>query len=188
MGKIIYLIGASGSGKDAILSWLRQTDSSKLNLMIAHRYICRDWQSGNENHIELSQSEFLRRQALGGFALSWQANGLYYGIGRELDFWLEQEQVVVVNGSREYLATALSLYGDALKPLLIQVDPDVLRQRLIARGRESLADIEARLKRNQTQNQAALLDKCHVIHNNTSIEEAGQQFISLVHSLVDMES
>ena len=54
---------------------------------------------------------------------------------------------MLVNGSRAHLAQTRARYP-ALLVLLLTVDQTVLRQRLIARGRESLADIEARLARN----------------------------------------
>lgn len=189
MSKIIYLIGASGSGKDAVLSHLREQLSKEyamLPLMIAHRYISRDWQSGNENHIQLSEHEFQQRQDLGLFALAWQANGLYYGIGGEIENWRQQGQIVVVNGSRGYLPAAMQLYGDKLAPVLIKVDTKVLRQRLIARGRESMAEIEARLRRTQQQFCATngLLEHCHVIHNDSDINEAVQQLVTHINSFL----
>jgi ribose 1,5-bisphosphokinase len=192
MSKIIYLMGASGSGKDSILSGVRQQlseEQSKLNLIIAHRYICREWQSGNENHIELSEMEFQHRQRLNLFALHWQANGLRYGIGREIDLWLAQGQNVIVNGSREYLPTAMTLYGDNLIPVLIKVDEATLRQRLIARGRESSEDIEARLARvftNETLSSDSnknVMDKCHIIDNNAQINDAVQKLTAFINSL-----
>ncbi|MDE8602151.1 ribose 1,5-bisphosphokinase [Marinomonas sp. RSW2] len=192
MSKVIYLIGASGSGKDSVLAGVRQWLNTEAltslpNLMITNRYICRDWQSGNENHIELSEAEFQRRQQLGCFSLDWQANGLRYGIGKEIDLWLAKGQNVIVNGSREYLPTAMTIYGKDLVPVLIKVETDILRQRLINRGRESLPDIEARLTRTQQQFASSKakgpLDQCHVINNNTNIDDAVLQLISYLNSL-----
>jgi ribose 1,5-bisphosphokinase len=54
---------------------------------------------------------------------------------------------VLVNGSRGHLAQARQRYPDLLAVLLI-VNDSTLRERLQARGRESVADIEARLQRN----------------------------------------
>lgn len=54
---------------------------------------------------------------------------------------------VLVNGSRAHLAQTRERYPTLLV-LLLTVDQTVLRQRLLARGRESLADIEERLARN----------------------------------------
>ncbi|MBN0002302.1 phosphonate metabolism protein/1,5-bisphosphokinase (PRPP-forming) PhnN, partial [Pseudomonas aeruginosa] len=54
---------------------------------------------------------------------------------------------VLVNGSRGYLAQARRRYPDLLA-VLLGGKPEVLRQRLLARGRESPEEIEARLARN----------------------------------------
>ena len=52
MGRLIWLMGPSGSGKDSLLSALRQREHSQL--LVAHRYITRDANAGSENHIALS--------------------------------------------------------------------------------------------------------------------------------------
>lgn len=57
MGKLIWLMGPSGSGKDSLLSALRQREHSQL--LVAHRYITRVANAGSENHIALSEQEFL---------------------------------------------------------------------------------------------------------------------------------
>lgn len=191
MSKLVYVIGASGSGKDSILSVLRQqlvanADESN-KILIAHRYITRDWQAGNENSQQLSQMEFMQRQQLGLFALHWQANGLHYGIGMEINLWLEKGCCVVVNGSREYLPEAKARYGDRLAPVLVQVDVNVLRQRLQDRGRESQQEIEARLARSQQTCADPLvqemLNQSHILPNNTKVEEAAQALQSYIHTL-----
>lgn len=56
MGRLIWLMGPSGSGKDSLLSALRQREHSQL--LVAHRYITRDANAGSENHIALSEQEF----------------------------------------------------------------------------------------------------------------------------------
>ena len=52
MGKLIWLMGPSGSGKDSLLEVLRQQEHS--DLLVAHRYITRPATAGCENHIALS--------------------------------------------------------------------------------------------------------------------------------------
>lgn len=185
MSNIIYLIGASGSGKDSILAALReqvfrQQISDKKSVIVAHRYITRNWLSGSENHIQLSENEFMQRQEHNLFALYWHANGLSYGIGREIDLWLEQDFHVIVNGSREYLPTAQSLYPDQLIPVLIKVDQETLAQRLELRGREKPTEIKARLERLEDY---AEEDQCHIIDNNQSLDHAVQQLQDFIASL-----
>lgn len=107
-GKLIWLMGASGSGKDSLLTELRQREQTQL--LVAHRYITRDASAGSENHIALSEQEFFTRAGQNLLALSWHANGLYYGVGIEIDLWLHAGFDVVVNGSRAHLPQARARY------------------------------------------------------------------------------
>lgn len=61
MGKLIWLMGPSGSGKDSLLAELRLREQTQL--LVAHRYITRDASAGSENHIALSEREFYPRGA-----------------------------------------------------------------------------------------------------------------------------
>ena len=81
-GKLIWLMGASGSGKDSLLTELRQREQTQL--LVAHRYITRAASAGSENHIALSEQEFFTRAGQNLLALSWHANGLYYGVASRL--------------------------------------------------------------------------------------------------------
>jgi hypothetical protein len=56
-GKLIWLVGPSGSGKDSLLAALRQREHPQL--LVAHRYITRPFNAGSENHIALSERSFL---------------------------------------------------------------------------------------------------------------------------------
>lgn len=145
-GRLIYLIGPSGSGKDSLL------DAARPHLVergchMVRRVITRSAEAVGEAAQGVSPEQFAAMDAQGAFALSWQANGLSYGIPREIDDWLAAGDDVLVNGSRAHLAQTRERYPTLLV-LLLTVDQAVLRQRLIARGRESPADIEERLARN----------------------------------------
>ncbi|WP_110707291.1 ribose 1,5-bisphosphokinase [Salinicola sp. CR57] len=142
-GRLIYVMGASGVGKDSLLRELRQR---RPDVLVAHRYITRASGSG-ENCVELSAAEFAWRREQGLFCLAWCAHGLDYGVGIEIESWLTAGHTVVLNGSRRALALARARFGESLVPLLVVADAEVLRQRLLARGRETLAEIEARLAR-----------------------------------------
>jgi len=146
-GRLIYLMGPSGSGKDSLLSAARGRLAER-NCVIARRVITRSAEAAGEDAIGVSPAEFDQQEAAGAFALSWRANGLAYGIPRQIDDWLAAGQDVLVNGSRGYLAEARRRYPDLLA-ILLQVDEAVLRQRLLARGRETLEQIEQRLARSR---------------------------------------
>lgn len=145
MARLIWLMGASGAGKDSLLNALREQPID--NMLVAHRYITRAADAGGENHLALSEAEFLRRRARGLFALDWQAHRYRYALGIEVDLWLAQGWDVIVNGSRLHLPQAAARYGAQLLPVCLQVSAAVLAQRLRERGRESDSEIEQRLLR-----------------------------------------
>jgi ribose 1,5-bisphosphokinase len=145
-GRLIYLIGPSGSGKDSLLDAAREALAAR-GCQIARRVITRSAEATGEAAQAVSVEQFLAMRAQGEFALCWFANGLYYGIPNAIDQWLASGQDVLVNGSRGYLPLARERYPDLLV-VLLSVDQAVLRQRLLARGRESVAEIDARLARN----------------------------------------
>lgn len=182
MGKLIYLMGPSGSGKDSILSRLRKQLHSQSRLIIAHRYITRHWQSGGENHIELSDAEYELRKSLNLFSMHWKANQNKYAIGCEVDAWLEANHSVIVNGSRSYLDKARSRYQDKLVPILVMTHESTLRSRLIARGREDEATIALRIQRARDY-QTQISEPLHILDNNGTLVEAVQQFEKLIKQL-----
>lgn len=181
--RLFYLVGASGSGKDSLLRYVREHLPPGAAVVFAHRYITRPADAGGENHIALSATEFATREQQGCFAMHWQAHGLDYGIGIEIHDWLDRGLDVVVNGSRAYLGTAATMFPQLI-PVLIQVDADRLRERLTARTREATADLEARLQRG-----LELDDIGHPalvrIDNNRDIQQAGRD---LLHLLLGEES
>ncbi|MBX9761490.1 MAG: phosphonate metabolism protein/1,5-bisphosphokinase (PRPP-forming) PhnN [Pseudomonadaceae bacterium] len=146
-GRLIYLMGPSGSGKDSLLDAARERLAAR-GCVIARRVITRSAEAVGEDAVGVSPAEFDQLEADGAFALSWRANGLAYGIPRQIDDWLAAGQDVLVNGSRGYLPEARARYPE-LQAILLQVDEAALRQRLQARGRESAEQIEARLARSR---------------------------------------
>ncbi|MFK3972029.1 phosphonate metabolism protein/1,5-bisphosphokinase (PRPP-forming) PhnN [Pseudomonas sp. NPDC087358] len=145
-GRLIYLIGPSGSGKDSLLDAAREPMAAR-GCRIVRRVITRSAEAKGEAAQAVSVEDFTLMQAQGDFALDWFANGLHYGIPKEIDRWLGEGHDVLINGSRGHLAQARQRYPD-LSAVLLCVDQSVLRQRLLARGRESAEEIEARLARN----------------------------------------
>lgn len=145
-GKLFYLMGASGSGKDALLQGCRHRLQHSHQAFIAHRYITRAADAGGENHIHLTESEFQLRINTQMFALHWASHGHLYGIGKEVEIWVNSGINVIINGSREYLPQAQKKH-DFIVPIMVNIKTDLLRERLHKRGRESNVEIEKRLER-----------------------------------------
>ncbi|HHC3390813.1 TPA: AAA family ATPase [Klebsiella pneumoniae] len=158
-GKLIWLVGPSGSGKDSLLAALRQREHPQL--LVAHRYITRPFNAGSENHIALSEHEFFTRAEQHLFALSWHAG---------FD--------VVANGSRAHLALARERYGEVLVPICLAVSPPVLRQRLEQRGRENALEIAQRLERAARYKP----DNCLTLNNDGSLRQSVDEFFRLLRS------
>lgn len=174
MARLIWLMGASGSGKDSLLLALR--DSAPERVVVAHRYITRSASAGGENHIALSEHEFLRRSEFGMFAVEWQAHQFYYALGTEIDLWLASGLDVVVNGSRRHLAVARQRYGDRLLPVCLQVSPEVLANRLRQRGREDEGEIARRMQRAVEPISAG----CVTLNNDGALERTLRDFSLLL--------
>ena len=177
--RLFYIVGASGSGKDSLMCYARKRMSGNPGVVFAHRYITRPADICGENHIVLSPEEFEGRRTAGLFSMNWESHGCSYGIGIEVDEWLARGMNVVVNGSREYLTDARRNYSGFLRPVHIMVSADVIRARLLARGRESLAEVDARIARH-IQFTGQLPSDCIEIQNNGSLESAGERLVGLI--------
>ena len=176
---LYYLMGASGSGKDSILRYFRQHYSQDCGrpIVIAHRYITRE-SDETENAISLTPREFALRKEHHFFALDWQAHDLSYGIGVEVNHWLEQGVNVLLNGSRAYLQEAKKKYGKKLHSILVDVDDNLLEQRLLSRQREENESLEKRLQRHGELKNTINADD--TIINNASIERAAQSLAQII--------
>ncbi len=179
LGRLFYIMGASGAGKDTLLQGCRERHVENLSPLVAHRYITREPDGGTERHVGLSEAEFEHRVTMDAFAMYWSANGYRYGIGREIDHWLTQGGQVLVNGSRGYFDQARSRYGSALIPVLISVDPALLQRRLELRGRESAQEIDARIRRAHELEQQLPPD-CLVIKNDDSVADAVSKLLAAI--------
>jgi ribose 1,5-bisphosphokinase len=183
-GRLVYVMGPSGSGKDSVIGYARARHGDLPHIAFAHRYITRPAAAGGENHVELAPAEFLARRNAGCFALSWRSHGNDYGLGREIDGWMESGLSVVANGSRAHFANAATRYSD-LVPVLVHVDPAQLRERLRTRDREDAAGRANRLA------QAAIDPPDHpslvVIDNNGLLSAAGEALVALLRRLKALE-
>jgi ribose 1,5-bisphosphokinase len=177
MSKLFYVIGASGAGKDTLMNYARTSINGAEPVIFAHRYITRPPNSGNENHVYLSEEEFKMRINAGFFALHWESHGKYYGIGMEINRYMTSGFNVVVNGSRQYLPVARLLYPE-LTVILIDASPEIIVQRLAGRGRENGAEIEKRIARSAEI--TTDLRNCITITNDGEIAAAGDQLVNLL--------
>lgn len=145
-GAIIVVVGPSGAGKDSIMSFAAGRFEGDGRVSFARRVITRSADAGGEAHECADPKTFARMEQDGGFAVSWRAHGLSYGVRRCVLDQLAGGTTVVVNGSRSALPAFAAAFP-RMKVVLITARPEVLAERLVRRGRESRERIEARLAR-----------------------------------------
>jgi len=176
-GRLIYLMGPSGSGKDSVIDHARPA-LDVLGVAVARRVITRSAEAVGEEAHSVSCQQFAMLRDNGAFALNWQANGLSYGIPVEIDAWLAAGRSVLINGSRGHLQQAREQYPDLL-PILLTVSEDVLRERLVKRGREGQEEIGRRLGRNR-QLAGELGADVRLLDNSASLDQAVQHLLSIL--------
>jgi ribose 1,5-bisphosphokinase len=170
-GRLIYVVGPSGAGKDSLLEWVGARLPGDSGVRLARRIITRPADAGGESHIPATEAQFDAALARSEFALHWRANGHRYGIGREIEAWLDAGQTVVVNGSREYLPAARSRFPQ-LEAVHVTAPAATLQSRLARRGREKPDEASRRLARNDGMPDAAR-SAALLLVNDGPLEVAG---------------
>jgi ribose 1,5-bisphosphokinase len=182
-GRLVYVMGPSGAGKDTLINYARLRVDPAV-IVSAHRYITRPTEAGAENHIVLSEAEFIARRDAALFALCWSSHGFWYGIGTEIDSWLARGLVVVVSGSRAALTSAKARYPGLLG-IVIDAPIEVRAARLASRRREDEAAIRARLGHDVLLPPDGDL---HWLDNSGTIATAGDTLVALLKGALDDRS
>ncbi|MEQ1901213.1 MAG: phosphonate metabolism protein/1,5-bisphosphokinase (PRPP-forming) PhnN [Devosia sp.] len=145
-GRLVLVVGPSGAGKDTLIGKAKSALAGDRRFVFPRRVITREAVASLEDHDTSSGEAFAAAAKSGQFALSWEAHGLSYGIPASIETDLAAGRTVIVNVSRKTVEAARRLHPDC-QVLLIDAGVAVRAARLAARGRESGADIEARLQR-----------------------------------------
>lgn len=121
--------------------------------------------------------QFSRAKIQNEFALHWSAHGLAYGVRSDVITALRAGQSVIVNVSRNIIGDAEAL-GFPVVVISVLCRPELLAQRIAARGRESMEDILLRLERDVPIKYTTA--KLVEIRNETTLEEAAAGFIAAI--------
>ena len=138
--RTLAAVGPSGVGKDTLIRALVATDPR----MVWLRRVVTRPADPTEPFVPATDEAF--DATIAGFAPRWRAHGLRYGVPRAQIAALGPGETGVVNLSRGVLARAAGTLP-RLAVLSVTAPASVLVERLAARGRETRADIAARLAR-----------------------------------------
>lgn len=174
-GRVFAIVGPSGVGKDTLISG---AISQHPHLHWARRVITRPEVAGGEPFLGVDRATFAKMTECGTFALGWHAHGLDYGIAHAEFAPLSQGMTVLFNGSRAALPAARVVFPD-LTVIRISAPSRTLAERLVARGRESRDEVEARLRRAtyDVPNDVPVID----IVNDASPQEGVNRLLAALH-------
>jgi len=145
-GTLFLIVGPSGAGKDSLIAAARATLAEDPDFIFPRRHITRPEAAGGEDHIEVSPAVFETAKRGGAYSLTWRSHGLSYGIPVGIEEALADGCSVVINVSRSVLEEARRRY-QPLWIIVVTAPWHVLSERLSRRGRETAADIAARIAR-----------------------------------------
>jgi ribose 1,5-bisphosphokinase len=144
-GRVILVVGPSGAGKDTLIGMARKACAGDANVVFSRRVVTRQASVAEDNE-HLQPEAFALAQTRGDFAVHWEAHGHCYGLRRALDDDIRADRTVVANISRTVVEALRRRYAN-VTVVLVTAPPDVLAQRLAARGRGSDGQLSDRLRR-----------------------------------------
>lgn len=179
-GVFIAVVGPSGAGKDTIIDYARERLDDDSGIEFVRRVITRPSDAGSEDHDTLADAAFDEAEKHGAFALSWPAHGLKYGLPASVDRTIADGRVAIANLSRGALVALRQRYAN-VAVVEITARPDILAERLSARGRESRGEVLARLARTAPVDRR---DDVITIDNSGARDEAGERFLEIVRKAI----
>lgn len=176
-GQFIAVVGPSGVGKDTVMAAMAAAEP---RLRLVRRVVTRPSAAGGEDFDGVTEAGFDRMQEAGQFALSWPAHGLRYGIPKQVDRDLAEGHDLLANLSRAALPEAQARFA-RFQVVQLTATPEVLRNRLLARGRETSAQIEGRLARADYALSKGIA--AHVIDNSEALEQTVRRALDLLYQV-----
>ncbi len=175
-GLLVLVVGPSGAGKDSVIDGAITMPQLKNRAIRVRRTITRPAGAGGENHKAATEEEFADLLGQGEFVLHWKAHGLSYGIPTSIRNDLDTGKIVIANISRSVIGQAREKFPTAIV-INITARVDILAHRLAGRGRESAAEIEARLRHSPPPVPHG--ERIYTLKNNGELEVSIAKFIEV---------
>jgi ribose 1,5-bisphosphokinase len=177
-GVFVCVVGPSGAGKDTLIRYAETRLGQRDDVLFVRRLVTRA-PGDFEDHDSLNEAEFADGLAGKRFALAWRAHGHGYAVPLSALTAVRNGAIAVCNLSRGAVAEAERVFGSVVA-VLVTAPAEVIATRLAARGRESFATIEARLKREAEQSD---FSPAHGIVNDGPVAAAGAALVAIIEQL-----
>ncbi len=177
-GIFFAVVGASGVGKDAILAASKPRLEVTGNYYFPTRFITRRTDAGAEDHNSISNVDFVQAVREDRFSLWWMAHEMHYALPDTVFEKLRIGQHVIANISRRSVRDAIQKFN-RVEVINIVASPETIHKRLIARGRESEAEIMVRQLR-EIEPEWAKGVRVTTISNDGPLGEASDNFTAAV--------
>jgi ribose 1,5-bisphosphokinase len=175
----VAIVGPSGAGKDSLMRAAQARLNNDPDIVFVRRIVTRE-ADGSEAHDSADAETFAALEQAGAFALSWNANGLSYGLPASLFDDLAAGRVVVANVSRDSIGEARRRFR---RSMIVHVTAslDMLRERLARRGREREEERDLRIARSLLREQGLQADIR--IENNGALDDAAERLVQVLMAL-----
>lgn len=183
-GKLLILVGNSGTGKDSLLTVLKKeaTEAAEdLRLVFPKRWITRNQEDPNEAYFPISLSGFVEKIKAGDFFVWWEAYAYFYGIDHAILAQLNAGINVVLNVSRKVIPELRQRYPHTIV-IQIDVPPEKVSERLAKRTRGVVSEIRLRLERAETFKD--FQDWDIRFNNDGDLQSRSRNFIALFRELL----
>lgn len=177
-GVFVAVVGPSGAGKDTLIAYAREKLGADAGADFVRRVITRPCDAASEDHDSLDEAAFAEAAAGGAFSVSWGAHGLFYGLPASVDDTIAAGHVAIANVSRGVIPLLAARYTNVVVAE-ITASPEILAERLSARGRESRQDVLARLNRTAASVDATVANVVRIDNSGTR-EEAGDRLVAAI--------
>ncbi|WP_205790109.1 phosphonate metabolism protein/1,5-bisphosphokinase (PRPP-forming) PhnN [Microvirga makkahensis] len=180
-GALVAIVGPSGAGKDSVIGAAAQAVRDQPDIVFVRRVITRLSDGVTEDHDTMTPEAFEAGRAAGMFCLSWGAHGLFYGLPQSALDAVNRGKIVVANVSRAVLTDAVRTFG-RVAVVEITAAPEILLERIMARGRENAEEARRRIARSVNFQLPHAACSYVRIDNSGPIDIAKDQLIKILSS------
>lgn len=172
-GRLVLVVGPSGAGKDTLIRAARAALASDPRYVFPRRIVTRPASATEDNRC-CDPDTFARIDAEGGFAVSWAAHGLSYGLPASIVLAVAEGRTVICNTSRTVVTDLRVRYANVVV-IEVTASPQILARRLASRGRSEDGSVQDRIARTR--------EICEVrpdmtIANETSVDDVLPGFLA----------